>query len=535
MSDTMPPGKVTNPKLTLYAFHLRNNLAQGYDEPVDDANHLWEQCQQLGQKLNIPRLESLIERLQDNNGNIGLAPSKDNPKSDYLELLQKERLLNFSAISDGSTLQLRGEVYPLQIHDTYAVDITLRYPYSDVEVHQLGGLNHQGCLLLDSSNSSLGQTLVLFAQSVGDIQDTQAFAEACLTAILPKPEAEKFLLSPPVKGTFLGSPIFEYENNQDNAAQNGHILIWLNCHPQTETLEEAGDYYQPLINLLCCRHKILYVYSESRWCNHEARILYKQLETQRKRLRKLPSEPAEKLIQLQHLITETIQLAFDYANHLRDLAVHRNTIEANGKNYCFWLKQLQAISIEGEDNLDFWQQLINRIQEKFIEQIGVDLAYLIPAQQLFQQMIDTIRGMVEILAEEQAQVREQQDKERDRNLQTTIAVVGVGIGFTGLAAASFPYLIPPDAKTTPIPLQPPFTSGSLHPFISVLLLSLIFGFLGAGVAKVVTMLISLCSDKRAKLKSSPKNQLLNQANTPEVGQVTGVQQKVEIPTQPPRK
>lgn len=69
----------------------------------------------------------------------------------------------------------------------------------------------------------------------------------------------------------------------------------------------------------------------------------------------------------------------------------------------------------------------------------------------------------------------------------------------------------------------------------MLVLSLVFGFLGAGVAKGVTMLISSRSDKRAKLKSSPNNKLLNQANTPEVGQVTGVQQKVEIPTQPPRK
>lgn len=125
--------------------------------------------------------------------------------------------------------------------------------------------------------------------------------------------------------------------------------------------------------------------------------------------------------------------------------------------------------------------------------------------------------------------------QRDRNLQTTIAVVGVGIGFTGLAAASFPYLIPSDPKTPPIPLQPPFTSGSLHPFIWVLLLTLFFGFVGAGVAKVVTMLIPPRSDKRAKLKSSTNNQLLNQATTPEVGQVTGAQQKVEIPTQPLRK
>lgn len=146
--------------------------------------------------------------------------------------------------------------------------------------------------------------------------------------------------------------------------------------------------------------------------------------------------------------------------------------------------------------------------------------------------IDTIRGIVEISAEEQAQVREQKEKERDRELQTTIAVVGVGIGVAGLAATSFPYLIPPDPKTTKIPLQPPFTSGSLHPLIWVVLLSLVCGFLGAGVAQVVTILIQQRSDKTAKLKSSTNNKHLNQASTPVVGQVTGAQQKAELPVLP---
>lgn len=155
--------KVANPKLTFYAFHLRNNLAQGEEEPVEDANHLWEQCQQLGKKLNVPRLESLLDHLQDNNGKIGITPNQDNLESNYLELLQPERLLSFSAIPNGSSLQLRGEVYPLQIHDTYAVDITLRYPYPHVEIEQLAGLNPQGCLQIAQSNSLLGQTLVLFA------------------------------------------------------------------------------------------------------------------------------------------------------------------------------------------------------------------------------------------------------------------------------------------------------------------------------------------------------------------------------------
>jgi hypothetical protein len=409
--------KVANPKLTLYAFHLRNNLAQGEEEPIEDANHLWEQCQQLGKKFNVPRLESLLERLQDSNGKIGITPNQDNPESNYLELLQPERLLSFSAIANGSSLQLRGEVYPLQIHDTYAVDITLRYPYPNVEIKQLAGLNPQGCLGIAQSDSLLGQTLVLFAQPEGKLNDNDipAFTKECLTAILPEPDRQNYWLS--AQGKFLGSPIVEYNNNQENPAQPSHILIWLNCHPQTEILEDAGDYYQPLINLLCCRSKILYAYSESRWCNQQARKLYRQLEGKVKELRQLSSEPTQRLKQLKEWLTQLSQTAFDYANHLRDLEIHRATIEINSKNYQFWLNQLQAISLKNEDDLELWQQFTSKSSEKFIEQIRAHLSYLLPSQQLFQQMIDTIRGIVET---EQA--------ESDRSLEKTIQIIGVGLG-----------------------------------------------------------------------------------------------------------
>ncbi|MEQ8538768.1 MAG: hypothetical protein RIB93_15135 [Coleofasciculus sp. D1-CHI-01] len=74
--------------MSLYAFHLRNNFAQGEDEPVNNANHLWEECQQIGQKLHVLRLESLIERLQEGNGQIGVSSNQDNSR--YLELLQAD-------------------------------------------------------------------------------------------------------------------------------------------------------------------------------------------------------------------------------------------------------------------------------------------------------------------------------------------------------------------------------------------------------------------------------------------------------------
>ena len=424
--------KVANPKLTLYAFHLRNNLAQGEKEPVEDANHLWEQCQQLGKTLNVPRLESLLERLQNNNSKIGISPSLDNPESDYLELLQPENLLKFSTITNGSSLQLRGEVYPLQIHDTYAVDITLRYPYPHLEIEQLTGLNTQGCLQIAQSKSLLGQTLVLFAQPEGKINDIQEFTDKCLIAIVPESDRKNYWLS--AQGKLLGSPIVEYSNNQENLAQPSHILIWLNCHPQTETLENAGDYYQPLINLLCCRSKILYVYSQSRWCNQQARKLYRQLDGKVKGLRQLPSEPTKRLKQLKVWLTELSQIAFDYANHLRDLELHRTTIEVNSKNYHFWLKQLQVISIQNEDNLELWQQFISKNSERFVEQISTDLSYLLPGKQLFQQIIDTIRGIVETEQAESDRATESAAQKRQQRLERLITVVSTGLAVSGISS-----------------------------------------------------------------------------------------------------
>jgi hypothetical protein len=67
-----------------------------------------------------------------------------------------------------------------------------------------------------------------------------------------------------------------------------------------------------------------------------------------------------------------------------------------------------------------------------------------------------------------------------------------------------------------------------------MLLSLVCGFVGAGVAKMVTMLIPHRSDQRAKQEGSANKKLLNSANTPLVKPVTGIPQKAEIPTTPPR-
>ncbi|ODG99709.1 hypothetical protein A4S05_36935 [Nostoc sp. KVJ20] len=56
-------------------------------------------------------------------------------------------------------------------------------------------------------------------------------------------------------------------------------------------------------------------------------------------------------------------------------------------------------------------------EDTFVEQINTNLAYLTPGQNLFDQMIATIRGIVEV---EQAK--------RDRSLEKTIQILGIAFG-----------------------------------------------------------------------------------------------------------
>ncbi len=408
---------VNKPKLMLFAFQLRNNLALG-DEPVKEADALWwDKCKEIGKKIHAPSLEFSKQDFKTYNDKIGVPPEHYNPSSDYLELL-KERSLKFTAIPDKCKGELKGTIYPVQIHDTYAVDITLRYLAQNINIQQLSYLNYQGCLLPSQINASLGQTLLLFVQPVDEnSSDFKSFANNCLNAILSTAQER---LSVPMlgEGKFLGSPIFEYESNQDNLTnltKNIHILIWLNCGRTTD-LEEKGDYYQPLINLLICRHKILYAYSQARWCNQQARSIYKNLEANVKTFSP-SSNTKDKLSFFKERLREIPQTAFEYANYIRDIQIHCTTIETNKTNYEYWLGKLHDIRLKDCDDLEVWRQFIKHTQDKFIAQIKTDLNYLTPGQQLFEQMVATIRGIVEI---EQA--------EQDRSLEDTIQIVGVGLG-----------------------------------------------------------------------------------------------------------
>ena len=505
MNNPELTGKLANPKLTLFAFHLCNNLAKGDKQPVDKADHLWQKCAALGHLLQThPQLDFLPENLSNRNS------QNSHQQVDYLELYESDgdKFVSFTTVSQPDQLPLTGEIYPLQLHDTYALDFTLRSPNSTVEINQLSNLNFQGCLLPCEIQASLGQTLVLFTKPVDFAGNNHKdLAVACVDALFQNSELKQpkpYFIS---EGKLLGSPLFEFDNSQEDPRLNCHILVWLDTDEKTSEIEASGKYYRPLLNLLCCRSKILYVYHQAYLCNEEARKLYSQLEEKVEEFSRLKSDRDERLEQLEGCLTELPQIGLNYARYLRDIELHQTTIETNVANYSYWLKQLGDCSVQEMDNLDFIQKFVDRSCQIFQKQIKVNISYLTVGRQLFQQMIETIRGIVEVDAQKQQVQYEKEEKERDRNLQNTIQAVGtgigVGVGFAGILAAGYPLIEKPwDLPSPQHPLLPP------HPFIIALVLSCLggggFGWLAWFITK--RHLNAKSSPQQTSLPS-PQNQL----------------------------
>ncbi len=445
MTDTTL--QIKNPSVTLYAFHLCQDLTQEPGQLRQDADRLWQNCANLSEPLAIPDLKSLPEKLQSHPTQIPIT-------SRYIELLPDNGRLKYSPPLQIEGSALTVEVYPLQIHDTYALDLTLYYQNVTVSTNQFSHLNPQGCLLASNIRASLGQTLVLYAEPVDNRQEYRKLADACVDAFLPGTDQKPPFFS--ASGQLFGSPIFEYDNSQEKPSEQCHILVWFNRHP--ETLKLAQKTYFSFLNLLCYRSKILFAYHEARWCYRQTRELYAELEDEVQLFKELPNQPEARLQQLKQKLTQMPPKMFEYSRYLRDIEDHKTAIATNAQNYEYWLGKIRESSLEGDD-LEFLANFLNQRSQQFQNQIQVDLNYLKPGQQLFEQMLGTIRGIVEIEQaesdralekalrekEEAAEAREKQleeirrkeekaAEEREKRLQFWIALVGTGLAVSAISA-----------------------------------------------------------------------------------------------------
>ncbi|GAA6614689.1 hypothetical protein [Scytonema sp. NUACC26] len=492
--------QICNPSLTLFAFHLRNSLSEGSEQVKDKANHLWEQCVELGEQLKINELESLKSKLACYDEKTGIYNSaleeaalekkyQDKNSSLPLDLLRQENspILKFRSPTLANIPQRSGEIYPLRIHDTYAVDLTFRYKES-VDIAQLSYLNPNGYLLSSWMRPSLGETLLLFAKPLNDRDDYRTLADNCVNAVLPT--TTQSLVTCIAQGKLFGGSIFEYENEQEDPTKHYHLWIWFNPDGVKNLPQETTSY---LLNLLCCRSKILFAYHQARQGYREARELYSQLETEAQVFNNLSADSDSRLKKLKELLTKLSPIGFRYARLLRDMQDSDQSIITNIENYNRWLQKILQKSLENfsDDDLEFLKTFRDRTSKRLHEQIQTDLNYLSPGRDMFQQAIALCRGLVEIDQAERNKQQEDIEKERDRNFQTTAFAVGAGLTVGGIVISASSQVT--DKNPLQIPWSPT-ASSSPHPFVLWVIGSIVSGLIAAWITWSVTK----CWQKHSK-------------------------------------
>ena len=355
-----------NSSLTVYAFHLRNSINQGLQPTVPEAPQLWEQLVDVGNALHIPELQTLREKLICYEGDRYFPEAEDFLGAEYLTLLQNnEPSLDFQVPPQPGGLEIQGLLCPFRLHDTYAIDLTL-FSQDTLTLPQLNYLNPQNAIL-QNIHASLGQTLLLFCQPLEIQEDNyQALADACVAQLFPGKNSIDLVDT----GSLLGNPIFEYESGIANPGNKLHILVWFKC--QDMNANNMDRVAEILLHLLWCRHKILYVYQQSRWCVNQAKKLYGSLEHYRTNVSQI-SETPNRRSHLINLHAELQQVELDYANYLDDLAEHENTIAINYINYRTYLEKLEKLP---STKLSFCQDFLQYVGNKLQRQIQVDRDYL---------------------------------------------------------------------------------------------------------------------------------------------------------------
>ncbi|MEZ2341485.1 serine protease [Microcoleus sp.] len=352
-----------NPSLTLYAFHLRNSINQGLQPTVPTAPRLWEQLVDLGNALHIRELQTLRQQLICYEGDRYFPETEDFLGAEYLTLLQNnEPSLDFQVPPQPGELEIQGLLCPFRLHDTYAIDLTL-FSQDTLTLPQLKYLNPQN-LILQNIQASLGQTLLLFGQPLEVQEDNyQVLADACVAQLFPAQYSSELVET----GSLLGNPIFEYEPRQANQL---HILVWFKG--QDMNPNHMDRVAEILLHLLWCRHKILYVYQQSRSCVKQAQKISGNYDEYKSNFHQI-SETPNRRSHLINLHAKLQQLELDYTNYLDDLEEHEKTIAINYINYKTYLKKLKKFP---DTKLSFCQEFLRHVGNKLQRQIQVDRDYL---------------------------------------------------------------------------------------------------------------------------------------------------------------
>ncbi|MCT7949131.1 hypothetical protein NG798_04970 [Ancylothrix sp. C2] len=282
-------------------------------------------------------------------------------------------------------------------------------------------------------------------------------------------------------GKFFNADIFEISQppTAGKSREESHVLIIL--FPTAEDKAKLGKLTKTLIKLLCYRHKIIWSYQQTRECKHELQKVYQSIRNTIEGIRgKFNTNELthDQLNELEKILKTNLANLYDYGNQLNSLEMYKQTIEVNLNNYKLAVKTVSDKVGVGQNNLKFLEDFSELTEKKYSQQIDKDYASLSPGLRLLENLINTIRGIVEI---EQTQINSRIETQ-NRNFQNLVAVAGVGISTASLTATGIAPLI--QQITTPPTNQPTKITNpsnqALSIWIGFFILCLLFGGFCAG-------------------------------------------------------
>ena len=397
---------------------------------------------------------------------------QDCPKSENYDLLnsQKPGTRQYFFLSSPEKNQnptqpkplYRLLVYPQKLSDSYALLINVFRPQSQgfdgVNSSKVSEFNPNKCLTFAKNPHFLGETLLITAYlsepKPSNAESLRTHAETLLHNLLG------FCPDFYQADTFLDSYILEF--SRPKTSQNRYLVLFYFADSTSEQLKKI---YYDLPELFLYYHKITNVFQQSRKCADELdKLIIEEIESKSK----LPE--SLDLDGLKNQLKDILKTVPKYTSQFRDLEDSLNTLNIHTRNYQLTLKRLQ---VQANDPLDLFNRFAERESQTFQLQIQADLNYSKPGAQLLDQAIASIRGLVEIDQAESDRASAQTEKDSDRKLENTIQSVGtgigVGIGFAGILASSYPLLVDKPLHL-PSPQYP-----ALHPFVISVTVSCILG------------------------------------------------------------
>ncbi len=342
--------------------------------------------------------------------------------------------IDLGSSSTPEGFQIHANLQAFRLHDTYAADLTFYLDDTqDINISQLQFFQPKS-LIPTVIKANLGQTLWLYGEVDETEDECEELAKKCAIALLAGTPLNPVLEN---QGKFFDSLLFEFQaihpNSPQDSTQNSHIVICLNYnYRQSPTIELASKGYNWLLELLCCYHKIRFLNFQVSQRYREARKIYSQLEKQINHSSELmvSNDCKTRLENLKSDLTKLPKDTLNYNQCLSDIQAHQTALTTNIKNYEICLNKLAEMA----ENPEFWQNFLKKSRDRDLLQIQTHLNYLSPKQAIFQQVIDTIRGTVEIEQAEIDRHNENAAQNRQNRLEIFLTVVSTGLAVSGISS-----------------------------------------------------------------------------------------------------